>query len=103
MIKIDFLKKKKVFKKNNIQPNPNTYWMAVFYISLVLMALSFIFGLYLFLKINREEAPLPFDADERLTKIGKERIDKSLEVFQDREDISNLIINSPAPVVDPSL
>ncbi len=103
MIKIDFLKKKKVFKKNNIQPDPNIYWMGVFYMSLALIFLAFIFGFYLFVKINREESPLPFDGDERLMKISKDRIERSLQVFREREDASNTIINSPAPVVDPSL
>lgn len=102
MIKIDFLKKKKVFVKTNTQPNPNVYWMAIFYLGFILTVAAFIFGFYLFVKVNQEEALPPLEKNEQLDKISKSRIDKVLEYFKEREKVSTQIINSPSPVVDPS-
>ena len=93
----------KKFKKKTVLPNPNTYWMAIFFLSLALILVAFIFSFYLFTKINREEA-LPREGEkERLQKINPDRINKAIQVFEQREKTSDSIINSPAPVVDPSL
>ena len=103
MIKIDFLKKKKVFVKNKRQPNANMYWAVIFYSGFVLTVAVFIFGFVLFQKVNQEEA-VSLEKDMRqLEKIHKARIDKRLEVFREREKISNQIFNSSNTIVDPSL
>lgn len=103
MIKIDFLKKKKVFKKNNIQPNPNIYWMVIFFMGFFFTISVFIFTFYLFKKINKEEALPILKENKQLEKISKNRIDKVLEIFTKREEASNKILNSTSDVVDPSL
>ena len=39
----------------------------------------------------------------QITIVKKESIEKVLEYFSEREKKSNQILNSPSPVVDPSL
>jgi outer membrane lipoprotein-sorting protein len=99
----NFLKRKKMFKKNNVQPNPNIYWMVIFYTGFFLTILSFTLGFYSFSKINKEESLTPAVDNTELQKISKKRIDKVLNVFEVRKEASNQIINFSAPVVDPSL
>ena len=102
-MKIDFLKRKKTFRKNKIQPNPNFYWTIIFSIAIILMVLAFIFSFYLFVKINKEETLIPLNMNKQLEKISKERIDTALEIFIKRSETSKKIRNSSSPVVDPSL
>ena len=78
-------------------------WMIIFYLGFILTVFAFAFGLYLFLKINKENISLPPSEDQRLSKISKTRVDKILEIFEQRKKASSAIINSRAPVVDPSL
>lgn len=103
MLKIDFLKRKKIFIKNNIEPNSNMYWMIIFYVGFVLIIVSFIFGFYLFATVNKEEVlPSPMENRE-LEKISKQRIDKMLKLFTGKQEATDRILNSPTSSVDPSL
>ena len=103
MINLEFLKKKKVFKKNNVQPDPNIYWLVIFATGLVLIFMAFAFGLNFFLKINQETS-LPVSLENsRLKKISKERINKALEVFTLRKSVSDEILITPSGLVDPSI
>ena len=81
MVKIDFLKKKKVFVKNNRQPNPNIYWMIIFYVGFFLTLTVLIFSFFLFIRINKEEELPPLKENKQLEKISKTRIDKTLAVL----------------------
>lgn len=103
MIKIDFLKRKKKFVKNNTQPDPNLYWIIIFNLGVILIILTLFFGFYFFVKINKEEVLFPLNENKQLEKISKKRINKILDIFNERREISNKIQNSSAPVVDPSL
>ena len=102
MIKINFFKKKKKFVKNNIQPNSNLYWIVIFNFGMILVIISLFFGIYFFIKINKEEILLPLNENKQLDKISKERIDKILEIFNERKEASSKIQNFPASVGDPS-
>lgn len=103
-MKIEFFKIKKSFKKGGFHTNPNISWGIVLCLALVLIGSFFIFGYYLFTLTDKEFVVLDSDIENGQTRIvTKERIDKSLEYFSERVKKSIQILNSPAPIVDPSL
>ena len=104
-MKIKFFKKEKNFKKakESLQSNINFYWRLIVFFMFIATLLSFFFGYYLFMQINKESV-LPASSDSgKAEKVRKERIDQILEYFSAREQKSNEILNSPAPIADPSL
>jgi hypothetical protein len=101
-MEIKFLKKKKKFRKGGLGIKPDLYWRYILYMTFVLILLSCVFGLYLFMKINNESISAVVNVNGE-NSIKKERIDKVLEYFKEREQKSIEILNSPSPIVDPSL
>ena len=101
-MEIKFLKRKKKFKKGGLGIKPDLYWRYILYVTFALILLSCVFGLYLFMKINNESASPVINISGE-NSIKKERIDKVLEYFSEREKKSIEILNSPSPIVDPSL
>jgi hypothetical protein len=99
---IKLLKKKKKFVKGGSGIKPDLYWRYILYTTFILIFLSCVFGIYLFMKINKESISPVLDTNRQDT-IKKERIDKVLEYFTERENKSSEILNSPSPIVDPSL
>ncbi len=104
-MKIRFFKKEKSFKKGKENPwlNINLCWRSAVFFMFVVLFLSFSFGYYLFIQTNKEPVLSPVAASPEVETVKKERIEKVLEYFSKREQKSNQILNSPAPVVDPSL
>ena len=68
----------------------------------VLILASCAFGLYLFMKISNESVAPVINVGKQDT-IKKERLNKVLEYFSEREKKSIEILNSPSPIIDPSL
>lgn len=101
-MEIKFFKKQKKFKKGGLSTNLDIYWKYIFYITLVLIVISSAFGLYLFLKINNKSIVSIANTDIENT-IKKERVEKVLEYFSEREKKAIEILNSPSPIIDPSL
>jgi hypothetical protein len=101
-MEIKFLKKKRKFRKGGMGISPDLYWSYILYITFAGIVLSCAFGLYLFMRISNESTPLVISANGD-SLIKKERIDKVLEYFGEREKKSAEILNSPSPIVDPSL
>jgi cell shape-determining protein MreC len=101
-MEIKFLKRKKKFRKGGLGIKPDLYWRYILYVTFVLIILSFAFGFYLFMRINKEPN-LSVASVNRGDLIKKERIDKVLEYFKEREKKSAEILNSPSLIVDPSL
>jgi hypothetical protein len=101
-MEIKFLKKKRDFTKEEINIKPNIYWRYILYITLILAIFSCIFGLYLFMEVNKK-LDLPVVNTEEQGVVKKERINKALEYFKERENKSIEILNSPSPIIDPSL
>jgi hypothetical protein len=99
---LNFLKKKNQFRKKGIDIKPDLYWMYILSLTFILILLAFIFGLYLFININKEMV-LPVANIEKDSALKKERFKKVLEYFDQREIKSIEILNSPSPIVDPSL
>jgi hypothetical protein len=100
-MKIKLFKKENNFKKKDFQLNPNLYWKLFLLFVFVIILLSIFFGYSLFMTIN-EDSVLPGSGGQVLM-INKDRIGKVLNYFSEREQKSIQIINSPSPVVDPTL
>lgn len=102
-MKINFLKFKKGFIKESFSVNPNTYFRFVIFIALAIVLAGFGFGFYVFKEFDKGPALNidKFGGNVELSK--KERLEKVLEYFAERERKSIEIINNPAPVIDPSL
>ena len=100
---LNFFKTQKKFKKSEHQPNPDLYWRAILFVTFILIFLSFVFGAYLYLNINKEDFLSTVEYNGQSKKIGKDRIDEALEYFTERANKSENILNLPSPLIDPSL
>lgn len=100
---LKLFKKKKVWKKNDFEINPNLYWRYLLVLVVVVIAGSFIFGVIIYGQIKSE--PLSsFDSGKETERSDqKNSILEMLEYFEIRKEKSELIISSPSPVVDPSI
>ena len=103
MYNLDFLKRKKVFTKENLLPNLNFYWLIIFSLGFFITISVCLFGWYVFKDLNLEDDIQSQSGNRMLKKISKDRLNSNLEVFLQRESKSLEIINSTAGVVDPSL
>ena len=96
-------KKEKKFKKKDFTFNAYFYWKLAIVSAFFLVILSFCFGYYVFTKINKEPDLSTQSGNGQIPTINKNRILEVFRVFSEREKKSAEILNSPAPVVDPSL
>jgi hypothetical protein len=102
-MKIEIPKIKKKFKKENFKINPGVYWKTMVILFLVLAVGIAVFAYNLFSQINDDNDSLIAEANQKIEKEKKDKINKVLEYFSERETKSNEILNAPSPVVDPSL
>lgn len=102
-MQIKFFKKEKNFKKESLGFNINFYWKSTVCFVFLVIFLSFFFGYYLFMKINKGPISKVSDDSSQIEIVKKERLENTLEYFSLRKQKSNQILNFPAPVVDPSL
>lgn len=102
-MKIEFFKKEYNFKKKNFDINPIFYWKIVVLSMVILVIFSFVFGYCFFVQINQVFVLPDINTGGQVGTVNKDRIEKVLNYFSDREQTSNEILNSPTPVVDPSL
>jgi len=99
-MKIDFFKNN--FKKKTSEINPKFYWGIVFFITLVAIIVFLFFGYYIFVNTNKEPASGSASAAGQVGTVNKDSIENVLNLFSERVQTSSQILNSPAPVVDPS-
>ncbi|MEI6280623.1 MAG: hypothetical protein WCP17_01320 [bacterium] len=103
-MRIKFFNRRNSFKKKGFVFNPNFYWRIAIFVAILGVIFSFFFGYSLFKQINQESVVSSTANESAQTPpINKNRTAKALEFFSKREKKSIEIINSPAPVVDPSL
>ena len=102
-MKIEIFKKRNNFKKKNFSINSNFYWKLSVFLSLAIIIGLFFFGYYLFNQTNQESTPQITTDSGQVPVVNKNRIEKVLNYFSDREEKSKEILNTGAPVVDPSL
>jgi hypothetical protein len=102
-MKINIFKKKKNFKKDNRELNPNPYWQFAVSGFFIIALLAFFFGYILFIQVNKEPVLSDTDDYKPIQTIKKERIERTLDYFSTREQKSSQILISPSPIIDPSL
>lgn len=102
-MEIKIFKIRKSFKKGGPHTNPDVYWNILQGVALVIVLGAFIFGFLLSKKINQELILSTENINQQAETISKERIDQALEYFSLRKQKSDQILNSPSPVIDPSL
>lgn len=97
-------KKKNLLKEKKSIEKPDFFWKIALISCFVLILASFAFGFYLFNQIdqgstldNSVASTAPNTPDDL------NRLKNTLQNFSDKENKSAQIINSPSPVVDPSL
>ena len=98
-----FKKTEKNFRKGGFHINPDICWEVIIYVAFAVVVLFFIFSFYIFGQVDIENTPVSPAGNTQSQAIRKERIDKVLQYFSDREKNSTNILNSPTPLVDPSL
>lgn len=102
-MKLEIPKFKKSFKKESFSVNPNTYFRYVIIISFAVILVGFGFGFYSFKEFGSDSSSTTNNYEKTIELSKKEKIKKVLEYFSERENKSIEIVNSPAPVTDPSL
>jgi hypothetical protein len=102
-MKITFFKKEKSFRKKGFHLNPNVLWKLVLCMGVVIIIVAFVFSFNLFTQINKEFVPSTENTQGQIRIVKKEEIKRVLEYFTERERKSVEILNSPSPLVDPSL
>ena len=101
-INLNIFKKKKVFKKGGLHTNPDVYWNILQALAFLLIALSLVFGYYIFKMIDKEFIVLNTNPDGETKSISKDRIEGALQYFSEKAKKSKEILSSPSPVIDPS-
>ena len=94
---------KKSFVKKDYNYNIALYWRIIVFVFFVVIIISFIYGFLVFTEINKDSGSPEVNNVDKASQNRKDRIDKVLESFSQKEQKTNAIINSPSPVVDPSL
>ena len=88
--------------KKNFEINPTFYWELIFFITLIAIIAFLIFGYHVFINTNQEPVlPVGNDATQVGT-VDKNSIENVINLFSEKAEISNQILNSSAPIVDPS-
>jgi hypothetical protein len=100
---LEKFKPKKVFKKENNQIDSSKYWNILFYVFLTLFLASIVFGYFIFQSLNTD---FILNTDNNQNSVGinqRDKIKKTIQYFEQKEENSNEIINSGILIVDPSL
>ena len=100
---IKIFKTQKKFQKENLNEKPYFFWKLVLSAMSIIILASFGFGYYIFLQSNKEVVLTEADLGGTLETVNTGRLDGVLEYFNAREKKSEQVINSPSPVIDPSL
>lgn len=102
-MKINFPKIKKHFKKESFEISPEKYWQLLVLLFFAVLVLSFVSSYNLYQGINKEDAIFGENNIGKAEKDKKDKINKVLKYFEEREKKSIEILNSENSIVDPSL
>ncbi|MEI7765529.1 MAG: hypothetical protein WCI93_03000 [bacterium] len=102
-MKKNFFKRKNKYKKEDFKINIDLFWRSLIVVTLLLIAISFLFAYNLFKQVSGEQNLLVDQNSQKISSKEKEKIKNALDYFSEREKISAEILSSPAHVVDPSL
>jgi DNA-binding transcriptional regulator WhiA len=98
-----FLTQRKKYKTDTFTVNPDIYWKTILVLSTLIIFGFFIFGFFLSRQVNDDNnnaSPLDVMAPKT---VSKENLERVIEYFNERARISEEILSSGSPVVDPSL
>ena len=101
--KLKFWQRKKVWKKETLQINPNLYWRYLLALVALVVAGSFIFGIYIYIQIKKEPLSVQSSSEEGQRTGQRDMILEKLQYFEARKIRSDEILKNPSPVVDPSV
>ncbi len=102
-MKINFFKKEKNIKKENLRFDISLYWKISVFIMLFVIPWVMFFGYSFFMKINKEPVLEVDGTSGQIEKIRKDRINKVLEYFSLKNQKSEQILTTPSSIVDPSI
>lgn len=104
-MKIDFkkiLKRKKHFRKGGFHTNPNIGWQILVLFSFGAGLVFFVIGFMQFRELSAQFQTPVFPEEDWEGAMSRERIEKTLQYFSERERKSKDITTSPASIADPS-
>ena len=102
-MKIQLLKKEKHFEKKEFILNSNFYWKIAVTLACIIILMAASFGYYLFIQTSQDTAIITSAEGEKIPIVKTQNLEKALKYFNEKEQKSSQILNSPTPVVDPSL
>ncbi len=102
-MKIELFKIEKNYRKENFEINPGIYWKTIMVLAFLAISTLLVFSYNLFIQTNKENTSVVGKKDNKNENKEKEKIKNALEYFSEREKKSIEILNSPVPIVDPSL
>ena len=102
-MKIEFLKTKQKWKKGGFHTNPNIGWGLVLLVSTALCIWALAFGAILFRRTQQEHVADEGGNGSQIRIVKKARVEKALEYFTKKEEVSKEIREAPTAVIDPSL
>ncbi|MCX6757338.1 MAG: hypothetical protein NTZ44_00410 [Candidatus Nomurabacteria bacterium] len=95
--KINLIKKKKIF-------NPLIHWNISLYVFFISIAISSVFGFYLFLQVNKALDLVSVNKENpTIHKVNVKGIQKVLDLFSNNEKRSTDILANPSNITDPSI
>lgn len=98
------MKKKPRFSNKEFIVNFRLYWNITLCATLVLILGALCFGLYLFMQENNALSAITYQSTEsQVETINKDRIQKILDIFSERQTKSNTLLTTPGTVTDPSI
>lgn len=101
-INFKFPKRKKKYTKEKISKKVGFFWSLALYFSGFVVVLAFIFGYFLYSKVN-EDSFISASAEAKSVEEYKNRLDQALLFFSERAQKSGEIISSPIDFFDPSI
>jgi len=101
-MEIKFFKKENKFKRDKQSLNTRKHWNIIIRVLAVLILGSFVFGYYIFTQEGQDFSVDTASVASTHHKINKDKLQKILDLFSEREKKSLDILNNTTVIVDPS-
>ncbi len=102
-LELKFFKKQHKFKHEGVLISPRKHWNFILAVLAILIASSFVFGFYVFIQEGQEPASAGAGQNQYRHKINLDKLNKTLDVFAEKEKVSQDIISAVAEIPDPGL
>lgn len=97
------IKNKKNFRKVSMANRPHFFWMLLLAMMTLIIALSCVWGFFLFIKVNSEPSLPVSGSFGAVETVDRTQLNTILDYFRKREVKMNEILYTPLPLVDPSI